>query len=648
MGCAICLDGFSQDASDEQRPVALACGHLYHLDCLEQWYQTSDRARRNKHHLCCLCKTTTPRDGLVKLFPQESGDLDRYLASHKAEIDERLLQPAHPPPSDHHAHPTGDRDYADVRAAAVRKEHDEANKLLGSLLDLNQHLQHWVQAVHGVRVETVVRSGSKIRKLVADLTDGQQLATNARGDLDASLSSLEAAVKSLDAQRTAFSEAERLLSQQKARYRVKSNDLRGRAEDHAKKLADAEKRFAELRAERKAVEDIIAKAVKTTEEQQKREASLAERTEALEVQQRELEAQRRQLRLETAQKARAMEQTLQDRTLEAQDKVAKSAERENEAVRERDAVLQKNNQLADQLRVLQSEVKKARMKLDKKTDEAKETTRLRKKLAETQQQLRLERKRNAACVAAATGTAALPSSTSLSGKSLVSGVGEMALPDGVRFGHPTDARAWTQGGSDACLPDSSPSSKAAVAKAERAGSNGLSLPSSTLLVESEDLDDELLQDSLYPMPGLATSPGPRTGLARSVSARSAGVGAHRDFGTKARPATSPFRATVKPRQPLLSMRPHQGTIHFHRSSSDGAVKSSSPPQPTLSKAAISARYEGKDEINRSVIDLCDSSSAAEDSKENAKAERKRADMPSLNSWLEKRNGIVLGPKRRRK
>ncbi|KAN0063740.1 hypothetical protein ACQY0O_003790 [Thecaphora frezii] len=661
MGCAICLDGFSQDASDRQRPTALACGHLFHSDCLAQWQQNSARSKKTKGHVCSLCKAITPEDRLIKLYPTESGDLDHYLAYQNVEIDQRLLAP---PEADDHDR----RDLAGAREKATLRDEEEAKKLLGSLLDLGQHLQDWVMGVHGVRVDTVMRSGLKIKKLVADLTDQARRAQNSRDDLEKSLSSLEAAVASLDARREAFREAENEVATYKRRLKAKALSVHQEAKQAHEQAHALQAQLEDLQQQRKSLEDIIQKAEASVKEQQAREAALSERAAAIDAQARELDAQRRQMRLETAQKLRLMERSMQEKSKEADEKVAESSEKEKEATREREAVMHKNHLLADQLRHLQNEVKKARMKLDKQSDEAKEVSRLRTKLAETQQQLKRERMKGIAAAAAVAATATAESGVSQQPSRSLASSTFLSSPyagEGDELGEAPSSSPTP--GTKVIGPNGSPvtpSDRVAVASTAKEGGASLTLPQSSLLIESEDLDDELFQDSLYPMPGFggALRDPDRSAFARTFARTSSGssnfapfapfantiVEGERDKGKERlrTKAAHGSRETHRLRVPAIS---HQSTIRFHRSSSDGAVRLEAPlpRQPAAEKRTTDQ-----------VIDLTASSPiAVSEGKENSRTvpgaerqeERKRqVPLTSLHSWIEGRNGVVLGPKRKRK
>lgn len=62
--CAICLDSADPKKTKQTRDIAyLACGHIYHYDCLMQWQQTI----RNYYFTnieCCMCKQHVSLSGI--------------------------------------------------------------------------------------------------------------------------------------------------------------------------------------------------------------------------------------------------------------------------------------------------------------------------------------------------------------------------------------------------------------------------------------------------------------------------------------------------------------------------------------------------------------------------------------------------------
>ena len=83
MGCAICLDDFNQADGETKRATALTCGHIFHYDCLQTWFYgpTAAVTHRPNHQLRCpLCAGQTDPAKMVKLFPSDGDDLDKYLS----------------------------------------------------------------------------------------------------------------------------------------------------------------------------------------------------------------------------------------------------------------------------------------------------------------------------------------------------------------------------------------------------------------------------------------------------------------------------------------------------------------------------------------------------------------------------------------
>ncbi|XP_058776959.1 E3 ubiquitin-protein ligase RING1-like [Vicia villosa] len=54
--CSICMEKFhddlKEDDSDDVKVSTMACGHIFHYNCIVQWLQTS--------HVCPLCRYAMP------------------------------------------------------------------------------------------------------------------------------------------------------------------------------------------------------------------------------------------------------------------------------------------------------------------------------------------------------------------------------------------------------------------------------------------------------------------------------------------------------------------------------------------------------------------------------------------------------------
>lgn len=393
MGCAICLDGFGIDDSDALRPTTLACGHLFHHSCVQQWFTTSAASSSSKSSsskkLCPICKTGSKH--VIKLYPSDSTDLDRYL-------QERQL------------------DGAGLSADLL--DRPDADQLLSSLLDLNHLLQSYVMAVHGVRLETLRSAGTRIRQLVAQLArEGQE-----RNDLLAALTALDsaAALLSTRAENLTLVQNEmdtkrKSLEQDRAQISKKRSKLEAWAESLSRQHSEL---------------DGVAKELSSRQEvQQKRKDELDRLAASVKERESQVEAEMRTTRIQAAHQIRSAQETARSSIAEMEERLALAERKQVEAERERDATAKKNVILADQMRTLQSQVKKYRLKLQKQAEET-------------------------------------PPAPSAAAK----------------------AKA--------------PLSLRQVAP-QKENDHKRPRPGPTVLIESQNLDEELFQDSLYPMPGVS-------------------------------------------------------------------------------------------------------------------------------------------------
>lgn len=61
VGCEICLDNFD----NERFAVAIRCGHVFHEDCLQQWFRSNQA--------CPKCRLSVPPNTMCRLFFNYTG-----------------------------------------------------------------------------------------------------------------------------------------------------------------------------------------------------------------------------------------------------------------------------------------------------------------------------------------------------------------------------------------------------------------------------------------------------------------------------------------------------------------------------------------------------------------------------------------------
>lgn len=79
MGCSICLDTYTQ----ENRPAALPCGHIFHHACILDWLSTRNHSALPSG--CPLCKAPATTSSVLPLWPTDDLDFGQYVASHSAD-----------------------------------------------------------------------------------------------------------------------------------------------------------------------------------------------------------------------------------------------------------------------------------------------------------------------------------------------------------------------------------------------------------------------------------------------------------------------------------------------------------------------------------------------------------------------------------
>lgn len=152
MGCSICLDDFDQADGNERRATALACGHIFHYDCLTTWFYGPNRAPGYiSPKRCPLCSISADPRKMVKLYPSDGDELTTYLSGQHL----------------HEVIPLGSLGQHVPDNADLSRNHKE---LLGNLLDFTQAIQQFAMAAHSFRHELTLKAGVKVRRLIQVLT----------------------------------------------------------------------------------------------------------------------------------------------------------------------------------------------------------------------------------------------------------------------------------------------------------------------------------------------------------------------------------------------------------------------------------------------------------------------------------------------
>ncbi|SPO29224.1 uncharacterized protein UTRI_06173 [Ustilago trichophora] len=590
MGCAICLDDFDQADGDAKRATALPCGHIFHYDCLQTWFYgpTAAHTNRPNQKRCPLCSITTNPASMVRLFPSDGDDLDTYLSGQQL-WDLELSTRQGPVPSGHD----------NLRG------HKE---LLNDLMDFNKAVQSYVMATHSARVDKMLKSGVKVRKLVVDLTKD-------RGpDLDESL------LSAMDALENAASSFSTLF-----------NDLSRRVRDNRKREVELEKKKDKLQLELRKAEDKTRAAnvqldqarqarheadelVKEVNDRDRRVTALiieiSSKEEDLKAREREIDSQRRAMTLETNIKISNMKSSTDAALADMRAKLEAAEKRRDEAEKERRDSHNKSCRLAEQLKKMQEQLQSRKTPAHPGASDSKSSD-----------VAVLERKNKALQTLLAARDAQLKelgivtpdrrivrSSNRLSSQSFVDltrssspvGNDNIDSPATPRDGFEITSQTSTLGGA---APVRSPTPQRRGKKRAR----------SSLSIEPERLDDEM-DEALFPMPGFAVTLPPRRTVA--VHVRFQSDDAASPTVTAANQSAASTNTTA-----AAAAAPVSGVA-------DGLAG----PSAAGSKSPSSRKNLSKRKARSSDPTASTSSSSSN---------------PNYD-WLNKSNGIALGPKRRSK
>ncbi|CBQ70111.1 conserved hypothetical protein [Sporisorium reilianum SRZ2] len=601
MGCAICLDDFDQADGEAKRATALTCGHIFHFECLNTWFHgaTATAVNRPNHRpRCPLCAGAADPSRMVKLFPSDGDDLDKYLSGQQQWEWENLQ---------------GDD--------AV----DDANlkQLLADLMDFNTAVQSYVMATHSLNYETMLKSGVKVRKLLIDLNKDTRADRN------------DALLKSMDALENAAS-----------CFSTMFNDLSRRCRNNRQLQATLQKERAEIKAISDKAKDtnkiaegklreVDAKSREVSERMERANAQMRQNTEtilyirskeeALIAMEQRLLADKRKLHLETnialTNSRQKTEAELQQMRIQVDQALLKSAAAE----KERQAAHNKSCQLAEQLQQMQQRLKgrkkgtgsgplnavvddneamQRRMKALEARNRAMEDLLRRANI--TTPELRLARNSQRRIDASSID---LTRSSSPLGNDLDP---FPATPlDGVDLG--SQASSSTAAAAAASLPS-----------AQRKGKKKARL---SLSVEPEQLDDEM-DEALFPMPGFGglQMPGPLAPRPDMLNQSAQGSGL-----TEATQPT-PWKILSDP-----SDRMHDLLV-VGASNSAASAPAAANERKSPGRKEARGNHNGKKRKRSSISSGASTTSNASGT----------SNKTNKYDWLNKNNGIAFGPKRRSK
>ncbi|PWN52246.1 hypothetical protein IE53DRAFT_409566 [Violaceomyces palustris] len=598
MGCVICLEDFGEDDCEENRPSALTCGHLFHYKCVSKWL---NQKRGGKSlNSCPFCKNEADEKNIVKLFPSDSGDLDRYLQERQRE---------------------GFGVGEDFEGILSKQDRD---RLLNHLLDFNQYLSHFVMATHSVRVDTLLRAGTKIRRLIrSDLLTDQDK-EDVREGLDLSLSALEKAAevfreksleveemrRDLERDQRDFTRRQRLLHEEKRDQKATRSRIKAKEED--------------LEREKKKLKNLAEEIELKSKAQEKTEEAMREWALRLETKSKEVESLIRRTKIESAHKISSIQETANAKVSEMEVKVEEAERKVREAERERDAIGSKNNTLADQMRQLQSKVEKYKAQLKKKEEDDTALADLKAQVMTLQRMLK-EGKGSGASSSGdghARDRQRIPPSPSTKNHSNRESFALPLVPlqESRSHGiHPSIPNGETSSSSSSSSPSSKrirvsevPSTSLSphdrigrqIPSSQR-GSSSERRESQSLYIEKEDLDDEL-DDFDYPMPGLT-----------------------HDFLDKSALARKRDKITSSFNSPSSTKVLHTNPLAKSSSSNSFFLESRVGLDHDSGRGTGKTRVEGRREVGGTRLES-----------------EKKKERDSVKSWLSNHTGVVLGPKRR--
>lgn len=341
MGCSICLDDFTQADGDAKRATALPCGHMFHNDCLQEWFFGAAAAavnqRRPERRRCPLCSAATDPAKMIRLFPSDGDDLDKYITGWRDAPNELFFVNA-----------DGTGGAADMDR--LRLKH---TKLLEDLMDFNHSMQGYIMSLHSCRSETRFRElGVKVRTVIMDL--GRERGEDVADQLLVTINALENAAGEFSAMKNELARSNRACKTTEHKLlkeRAQVQEEHKRTEENVKitaaKMATVEERILEVNKRWR-------EAVASDRANQARTAELEAQKNSLLCQQRELTNKEQKLLLDTNIKISNIRNTTEAELASMRAKVAEAEQRAAIAERERAATHKKNCAMADQMKALQA------------------------------------------------------------------------------------------------------------------------------------------------------------------------------------------------------------------------------------------------------------------------------------------------------
>ncbi|GAC75394.1 hypothetical protein PANT_15d00056 [Moesziomyces antarcticus T-34] len=329
MGCSICLDDFDQADGNERRATALACGHIFHYDCLTTWFYGPTRAPGYiSPKRCPLCSISADPSKMVKLYPSDGDELTTYLSGqhlHEVVLLGSLGQ--HIPDAD-----------------VDRSQHKE---LLGNLLDFTQALQQFAMAAHSFRHELTLKAGVKVRRLIQVLTtDSKELSLR---EFLRAVEALESATADTHKIKNDFElKSKQALdaSNELARHKRKLDENKRLLDQHTEALRA---RQAQVETQSHHVNTLMQQVNETARQNEERARELEHRERQLRMREREMFEKVRKERIENKELMSHMAATTNAQRSVMQTQVSEALAKCQEAERQRDLAHTKSCELAAQL-----------------------------------------------------------------------------------------------------------------------------------------------------------------------------------------------------------------------------------------------------------------------------------------------------------
>lgn len=335
MGCSICMDDFDE-AADSQRPTALPCGHIFHHGCVQSWFYGSFAASTsmpNKQR-CPLCAVPTQAKSMMRLYPSEGNDLNRYLQAYRSSHSREAV--------------------ADDRETGEDK--DCSDHLLDALMQFHNSLQAFVMSTHSDQIARSASQGSALAKHVQTLCPGKD--KEGQTDLQSALEALSQLQTTCEAGKKAVEKRRRDLSRSLEKAKNDSKAASALLAQAKEGSAKQERIKIELSREMTQMQEL--QKVRQKEEAVLRErAARADSIDAeLRTRRRAMEQERKQEAFNTSTKISMIESKTREEIAAMQTKVMLAEQKARDAERQCQATQEKNNLLAKQMREMKERLSK--------------------------------------------------------------------------------------------------------------------------------------------------------------------------------------------------------------------------------------------------------------------------------------------------